>query len=284
MANQIIGRARRSGMEEDLDEEIEFELMDDESDDPVVDADYPKTVAVVPGAYKPPHKGHLDMVRKYAVFADEVKVLISKPTSRGRTLPDGREITAEDSLKIWNVLAADIPNVDVSISTHASPINAAYEYVGDEGPLNTGDKVILGCSEKDCDWKRWTGAEKYIKDGVELISPQGTAVSPTMRPSGNPYSATEFRNALGDPENRAEIADFVGEENVDAVLDILGLGTVEEMSGAAGAGGYGAPLVFGSDDDPENTNERKNTKQTEYIDLSLIDEVIELIMKRGITK
>ena len=56
MANQIIGRARRSGMEEDLEEELEFDIIEDESDDPVVDADYPKTVAVVPGAFKPPHK------------------------------------------------------------------------------------------------------------------------------------------------------------------------------------------------------------------------------------
>jgi len=307
MANQIIGRARRSGMteEEELEEEFDIDIVeddydseadewyelrhqmdqelgepaDDESDDPVVDADYPKTIAVVPGAYKPPHKGHLDMIRKYAAFADEVKVLISKPTARGRTLPDGREITAEDSLNIWKILAADLSNVDISISTHASPINAAYEYVGEEGPLNTGDKVILGCSEKDCDWKRWAGAEKYIKDGVELISPQGTAVSPTMRPSGSPYSATEFRDALGDPDNRAEIADFVGEENVDAVLSILGLGTVKEMSGAVGMVGAPVPLESGSD-----KTQKKRAKQNEYIDLSLIDEVMELITKRGIVR
>ena len=89
-------------------------------------------------------------------------VLISRPTKSGRKLPNGREITAEDSLKIWNVLATGIPSVRVEISTHASPINAAYEYVGDEGPLNVGDKVILGCSNKGGDCKRWTGAEKYI--------------------------------------------------------------------------------------------------------------------------
>ena len=283
MANQIIGRARRSGTQEEVDEEIEIDLMDDESDDPVVDADFPKTIAVVPGAFKPPHKGHLDMVRKYAAFADEVKVLISKPTARGRTLPDGREITAEDSLKIWNVLTTGIPNVRVEISAQASPINAAYEYVGDEGPLNTGDKVVLGCSEKDCDWKRWAGAEKYIKDGVELISPEESAVSPTMRPSGNPYSATEFRNALGDPENRAEIADFVGEENVDAVLDILGLGAVEEMSSAGGGAvaGYSGPL--GSTSGKRRKKAPQNTIiRQENIDLNIIDEVMELITGRGI--
>mgnify|MGYP003628987351 CR=1 FL=1 len=102
--------------------EDEFDI-DDEDDDPVVDADYPKKVAVVPGAFKPPHKGHLDMVRKYANMADEVIVIISKPTKQGRILPNGREITAEDSLNIWNTLIRDLPNVEVSISkNHASPI------------------------------------------------------------------------------------------------------------------------------------------------------------------
>ncbi len=276
MANQIIGRARRSGMTED--EEIELEVIEDESDDPVVDADYPKTVAVVPGAFKPPHKGHLDMVRSYANIADEVVVLISRPTKSGRKLPNGREITAEDSLEIWNVLAAGLPNVRVEVSSHASPINAAYEYVGDEGPLNIEDKVILGCSNKGGDCKRWAGAEKYIKQGVELMPVTG--VEPSMRDSGEPYSATDFRNALGDPvNNRSELADFVGEENVDNILNILALNSVEETSTMAGGAvaGYAAPLGSGSD-------RPKKKRKNEYIDISLIDEVIELIMKRGITQ
>jgi cytidyltransferase-like protein len=279
MANQIIGRARRSGMQEDIDEEIEIDFVDDESDDPVVDSDYPKTVAVVPGAFKPPHRGHLDMVRKYADMADEVVVIISKPTKRGRYLPDGREITSDDSLKIWQVMVSGMPNVSVEASKdHASPITAAYDFIGDKGPLNVGDRAILGASTKDDDWKRWLGAEKYVKNGVKLLDPEKTAVNPTVRASGEPYSATAFRNALGAGSgNKAEIADFVGEENVDAILDILGLVGVEEMSTAAAAGGYAAPLGYGS-------ARPKKKKKNEYIDISLIDEVIELIMKRGITK
>ncbi len=280
MANQIIGRARRSGMTED-EEDIEINIIDDESDDPVVDADFPKTIAVIPGAFKPPHKGHLDMVRKYASMVDEVKVLISKPTTRGRTLPNGKEVTAEDSLKIWNLLTADLPNVDVSISTHASPINAAYEYVGEDGPLNTGDKVALGCSRKDNDCSRWAGAEKYIKDGVSLIPPKG--VSPSMRANGEPYSATAFRMALGNPENRADIADFVGEENVDAVLDILGIGAVEETSamGGGAVGGFSGPL--GSTSGKKRKKAQQDTIiRQENMDLNIVDEVMELIIGRGI--
>ena len=161
-------------------------------------------------------------------------------------------------------------------------MTAAYDFIGDKGPLNIGDTVILGASTKDDDWKRWLSAKQYVKDGVRLIDPERSAVSPTTRPSGEPYSATAFRNALGGAiDNRAEIADFVGEENVDTVLDILGLSAVEEMSGAGAAGGYAGrvPLAYGS-----VRPKKKRTKQTEYIDLSLIDEVIELIMKRGIVK
>ena len=290
--------------------EDEFDI-DDEDDDPVVDADYPKKVAVVPGAFKPPHKGHLDMVRKYANMADEVIVIISKPTKQGRTLPNGREITAEDSLNIWNTLIRDLPNVEVSISkNHASPINAAYEYVGDEGPLNVGDSVFLGCSSKDCDWKRWAGAEQYIKQGVELLSPEGTAVvpsehsleykqllmaekekgsdlynnMPSVKKGKDPgqFHASDLRFVLVEAAKsdvaRKMLEDFVGAENVDAVLDILGLSTVEEVS--MGVGGYAAPLAFGSVDDPEDKKEAK--KRKEYIDLSLIDEVMKLIMERGI--
>jgi len=277
MANQIIGRARRSGMSEELE---------DESDDPVVDTDYPKTVAVVPGAFKPPHKGHLDMVRKYAQVADEVVVLISKPTKSGRRLPNGKEVTAEDSLKIWEILTAELPNVTVSISSHASPINAAYEYVGEDGPLLPGSNIILGASTKGNDISRWLGAEKYIKDGVTLVSPNKSAVTPTVRDGGEPYSATDFRNALGDPENnRLQIAEFVGEENVDVVLSILGLSNIEEISAMGGGAVAGASVPLGSGSG-RPTKKKKNKKPSiirqENVDISLIDEVIELIMKRGI--
>jgi len=258
------------------EQEDEFDI-GDEDDDPVVDGDYPKTIAIVPGAFKPPHKGHLDMVRAYANIADEVIVLISKPTKSGRKLPNGREITAADSEAIWKILTAGMNNVDIRISPHASPLTAAYEYIGEDGPVNVGDKVALGCSNKGGDCKRWTGSEKYIKKGVELIPVTG--VEPTVRDNGQAYSATDFRNALGSPiENRAIIADFVGEENVDAVLDILGLESMSEIS-TAGIGGYSAPLGYGSVRRP-----KKKKKTNEYMDLSLIDEVIELIMKRGITQ
>lgn len=264
---------------------------EDEDEDPVVDADFGKTIAVVPGAFKPPHNGHLAMVQQYANVADEVIVLISRPTKSGRRLPNGREITAEDSQAIWKLLVKDLPNVEVSISSHASPLTAAYEFVGRDGPLQPGTKVILGASTKGNDVKRWTGAEKYIKDGVELIDPKSSAVEPTARPDGQPYSATDFRNALGDVQgNMSTINDFIGEENVADLLSILGLtGPVSEMTGVtsvAGAPTAGSgpwknkkEIRKGNEDEKE-----ESALKTENNDLVTVDEVMRLIMERGILR
>ena len=291
MANQLIGRARRAGMTENEEDFIGYEFKpvreeENELDDPVVDSDFPKTIAIVPGAFKPPHKGHLDMVEKYAALADDVIVLISRPTRSGRKLPNGREITAEDSEAIWKLFVAPLNNVTVEISKHASPINAAYEYVGEDGPVNIGDTVILGASKKDDDWKRWTGAEKYIKEGVKLMPPSESAVSPTDRSDGTPFSATDFRNALGNPDNRSEIAEFVGEENVDKVLSILDLeGKVDEMSSNAGghmAGGIGVPLASGSGKTKKKTTRKRKPIVMKDEDLAIANEVLRLIKERGI--
>ena len=264
---------------------------EDEDEDPVVDADYSKTVAVVPGAFKPPHNGHLAMVRQYANLADEVIVLISRPTKSGRRLPNGREITAEDSQAIWKLLVKDLPNVEVSISSHASPLTAAYEFVGRDGPLQPGTKVILDASTKGNDVKRWTGAEKYIKDGVELIDPRSSAVEPTARPDGQPFSATDFRNALGDvQDNLSTINDFIGEENVADLLSILGLtGPVSEMTGVASVAGAptadGGPWKNKKEIRRGNEEEKEeSTLKTENNDLVTVDEVMRLIMERGILR
>jgi cytidyltransferase-like protein len=269
------------------------EEQEDEDEDPVVDSEFGKTIAVVPGAFKPPHNGHLAMVREYASIADEVIVLISRPTRGGRKLPNGKEITAEDSLAIWGLLTKDLSNVKVAISDHASPMTAAYEYVGKDGPLQSGTKVILGASTKGGDAKRWTGAEKYIKDGVELIDPFKSAVQPTARPDGTPYSATDFRNALGDTVgNMAMLSDFIGADNIEELMAILGLSsreTMSEESGAAAvAGGVaagGGPWVNKKQIKKGNDEEKEQSElKTENKDLVTVDEVMRLIMERGIIR
>ena len=267
-------------LEEDEEDFIGYKFKpvkeEDEDEDPVVDSEAGETIAVVPGAFKPPHNGHLAMVREYSDMADRVMVLISKPTTGGRRLPSGREIMAEDSLKIWELLVDDLPNVDVKISDHASPLTAAYEFVGRDGPLKGNETIILGASTKGNDWNRWKGAEKYVKEGVKLLPPRETAVIPATRADGTPFSATDMRALLGAAENDEnaieELEDFIGEDNVFDLLSILGISApMKEMSGAVGIAGHAMP-------------KNKKPKKIENEHLATVDEVMRLIMERGILR
>lgn len=252
-------------------EELMLEL-EDEDGDPVGG----RTIAIVPGAFKPPHLGHLSMVKQYAGEAEEVVVLISSPLKASRGV-GGKTISARDSQQIWEMLLADqgLSNVRVEISPKPSPVTATFEYVGEEGPLEPGTRLVLGASQKGGDFKRWKSAAKYVKPGVELLPPAETAVVPANRPNGEPYSATDARKMLEQGENADE---FFGDGRTEDVRSILGLdASLEEMSAIAGGAvaGYGAPLA---------TRKQKKKKQDEYNELYLYKEVLKLLMKEGIIK
>ena len=221
------------------------------------------------------------MVKQYASEADEVIVLISSPLKASRGI-GGNPITAQQSKEIWEMLLADqgLSNVRVEISPKPSPISATYEYVGEEGPLEPGTKIVLGASQKGGDFKRWKSAAKYVKPGVELLPPEETAVVPANRPSGEPYSATDARKMLEQGENADE---FFGDGRTEDVRSILGLdGSLEEMSAMGWwcaksvEQGYGAPTC--------SRENRKRRNKHEYNELYLYKEVLRLLMKEGIIK
>jgi cytidyltransferase-like protein len=286
-------------------DELIFELEDEDSD-PVGG----RTIAIVPGAFKPPHLGHLDMVRQYAEQADEVVVLISSPIKSGRFV-NGKPITAEQSEQIWKMLIKDqglSDVVDVKISKIPSPITATFKEIGEDGSLEPGTRLILGASKKGGDFKRWKGAAKYVKPGVELLSPEETAVMPAKhsdaygallsaeqekqselfnnmpsvksRKDPMEFHASDFRFVLEQSAKnnvaRKMLENFVGKQNVEGILDMFGLKSIEEMSAMGGGAvqGYGAPL---------GTRKRKK-KQSEYNELYLYKEVLKLLMKEGIVK
>jgi|6_EtaG_2_1085325.scaffolds.fasta_scaffold00958_10 cytidyltransferase-like protein len=279
-------------------------------------------IALIPGAFKPPHRGHLGMVEEYAQRADNVVVLISSPVKSSRKLPNGREITADDSKKIWETLVSHLPNVEVQISPHASPITATYDFIGKDGPLEPGTEVILGVSNKGRDVDRFSQAEKYAKEGVILTPPGYSAIDPishstyymdilghsplkdempSMTTSGKDprdFHASDMRYLLGQAESDEEavelLEDFTGEDNIFDVLAILGLNTgLNELAGgnamAAGAvagavGAQGGPWKRGNLDQ-ENEEEKKRSRlKKENADLSMVDEIMRLFTERGIMR
>ena len=103
-----------------------------------------------------------------------------------------------------------------------------------------GATVILGASTKGEDASRWAGARKYVGDDLELIDPLQSAVEPLVRADGQPFSATDMRNLLGDiAAHKEELRDFAG-DNVDGLLRVLGLEALEEVT-AMGGGSVEGP-------------------------------------------
>ena len=318
--NQGVYAIREQTEDEDEDPVIDIEFEDEpiREPEPEEEESGPKTIAIVPGAYKPPHKGHLDMVIKYLTGegidvpkADKVFVIISRPTKAGRYLPDGTEVGVKESIALWNQLIGGMPGVEIVPSeTHASPINAGYELVGENTEFPAGTSIILGASKKGGDWKRWSGARKYVSDTLNLVDPELSAVEPKEHDDGyietllrdenkelynglpsvksgknpNEYHASDFRYMIGEvttnPVARQLLESFIGEGNVKTLFSVFNVPTgIEEMA----AMGVGA-VAIGSGAFPGKKVKKgkKKKKQKENIDISLVDDVMRLIMERGI--
>jgi hypothetical protein len=116
-----------------------------------------ETIALMPGAFKPPHRDHLRRINAAAQAADKAIILIS-PLDR---VKEGETpISAKQSLAIWQlykdkgVLA---PNVEFKISPDNAPVKTAYD-IASADPNNQ----YIGVYGKD-DAVRWKNLpnEKY---------------------------------------------------------------------------------------------------------------------------
>jgi hypothetical protein len=257
MANQIVGRAKRLPKEEPAEvepindgktmysmDELEklYEAIGDQGFE---------SVAVIGGAFKPPHLGHLAMVDHYASLADRVKIFISNPQSpKSQRFCGNVCLTAETSLALWNLLLAGRSNVTVEISSAPSPITIAYDAVMPGTPFEPGTTVYLGASVKGGDIKRFAGAVSKADPGINVADPTTYAAPSAELPSSylselnktpyatqlpsiskgldpKDYSASDLRflleKAIKDPVAKKLASYFVGAQNVDAYMNAIGL-------------------------------------------------------------
>ena len=313
---------------------IEIDIIDDEDADPVVDVDFPaepKIIALVPGSFKPPTRGHLEMVKWYADRADEVRVIISQPTQNVRPIPGVRPkgVTVGDAMKIWELMTAGIPGVTIDKSDKASPMQVVFDEIRDDDEkIPPRSTVLLGASEKvddkeNPDWHRWVGAEEYARKDerglpVFAVKYGGEAAAPVVYHSDDymgllrdlqeenhpivqglkqkdqeAFHASDMRYLISKAitensmEARALLDDFV----VDDVGEFLELFAIDlkEMSSMAGGpgavgdvGGYSGVPFGRSSPVKKRRKKRRKKKKNESIDLSLIDEIYELLSERGV--
>jgi hypothetical protein len=121
---------------------------------------------LLPGGFKPPHGGHLELAKRYASTPNvsQVKILVG-PKER-----DG--ITRDQSLAVWKELLAGTSNIVVESVTEDNPLVAAYKYIETAKPGN----YALASSSKGSDYTRVQAftkqhAEdgKYYRAGVNVV-------------------------------------------------------------------------------------------------------------------
>jgi len=264
---------------------------------------------------------------------DQVVVLISQPTRNvsKRSIPGGREVTANDSEEIWKKLTDAYPEDQISIqkSPMASPFQAALDYIG-RAPA--GSNVVLGASEKadvegTPDWHRWLGTETYANEGVnvfygdsareinggadfaasvqkhsphymkqlsDLQDSELVQQMPSVKSGKDPadFHASDMRYLIsqglaGDDNAYPLLEDFVGggldEFDLAMMFSAPKEKKLTETSSMAGGnvaiGVTTAPGFPEADDD----DEEDETTQ-ENIDLSMVDEIMGLIIQRGIRR
>jgi len=211
-----------------------------------------RKIAVVPGAFKLPHRGHFAMIRQYAVMADEVRVIVS-PLSRASDGNHGTPIdfTSEHSMNLWRKYVeayglTETVKVNISPPGMNSPVKAAIDFAANENneadKAQPGDVIILGVSEKGGDSSRFANnVQKYARKGVRVLAGeqyainvdgkdftrQVTKVNPDTREETTeviPLSGTDFRNAIeaGDVSTVAEFLPQAIRSQAEEVINMMG--------------------------------------------------------------
>ncbi len=152
----------------------------------------PLTIAILPGSFKPPHKGHLRALEAIEQRAaggklpeiDKYLVIISNPSAKdssgglksSRPLPmSGKVITAEQSKQMWMVMLDKSPiknkvQLVTGDSSAASPMLITYHFVQNQpDPTNLlvapeNSNVVLVVGDKEDDAKRFGGMREKVAE------------------------------------------------------------------------------------------------------------------------
>lgn len=180
-------------------------------------------VALIPGSFKPPHKGHYAMIEHYSKLVGptgKVIVFVSKPSAKNaRKTKDGKIIEPETVKQILDIFCKNLGNVEVEVS-QVSPVKSCYD-IGER--LDSGI-LIFGCSKKGDDIKRFKQIKQYIESrnpNLIVLDPLTTAVDVTNS-GDNAVSATDFREAFDNPKRMMEfLPDHLNDGTKEQIINIL---------------------------------------------------------------
>jgi ATP sulfurylase len=141
-----------------------------------------KSIVILPGGFKPPHKGHFEALKYLLKNSNSNKAIVFV----GKKERDG--INQDQALQIWNIYKRYIP-ADVEIvavtgadkaGREATPLSMTYDFIENNKDVYSG--FVVGAGEEDM--ARFKGLEKdklkYPNTKVISIPPQFNRISGTQ--------------------------------------------------------------------------------------------------------
>jgi hypothetical protein len=247
-----------------------------------------KTIAMFPGSFKPPHKGHLSVIKNVINTnpdVDEVRVIVSAPGKDVRS----PKITPEKAKMVFDkyIESAALPRpVTVEVSSLPSPIGAAFSYIE---KTEGNQKIFLLTSEAD--------ASRYPQESLDKSASKNpnsdtitvkSLVLPACKNEGcetaEKISATTIRNIVDkypnvtlqdikeatnlmpetlSQEQKLEIFDLLVDDKVSNKFskeELDSIGQLEEASGVGGIAGYAGSVSKQKRNKEERTIYNMNKK------------------------
>ena len=213
---------------------------------PILEADK-RTVAVYGGGFKPPTKGHFEVVQQAIKKNPNIDKFIILIGGKER---DG--VTPEDSLLIWEIYKKYLPiNVEIELSSKP-PIQAVYNYAK-EHP-NEDVIFVIGAREGNEDdfsdiAKRTTAVDNYPNLRVSTIVTKGGA------------SGTAARNAakVSIDKLKLQLPSELDDKEVDEIYNLItdkiteGRKKKKDPKKGTGKKPEGSSRRLYTDEDPKDT-------------------------------
>jgi len=130
-------------------------------------------IALIPGSFKPPHKGHLQMFEHYAATCDKVYVIVG---NNPRKCSEGREYTIQQTQQVLREFLKHRSLGNVVFVADDHPHKKTISILNDPSVVTPGSVVLIGSSNKGDDHGK--GAYMYADRGdIKLLNTEETNYS-----------------------------------------------------------------------------------------------------------
>ena len=163
-----------------------------------------ESVAILPGGFKPPHKGHYEALKHIIDLYDATKAVIFI----GNKERDG--ITADQSKNIWTLYGETLDGIDVEVYiSDVTPVKSVYEYADE----NKDKQIYVGAGINDMRRYDYFNKNKDVYSHVTVVQ---------IPDKFGRISGTATREKL--QNNTEDAFDFIPDQALDyknVIKDIL---------------------------------------------------------------